>query len=232
MINKGSIRARNKERFKQCIKLRKQGLSYSEIRKVVPVAKSTLQNWLTFVGLTLTKEHLEIQARKRIENKRVATEASRITRQIRKQKDLNHTLELHSKYFNDPFYNYGVALFESEGSKGTECKFSNSDYRLVQMFIKFIERYFSLKRLENMGFEVYIHETRKNDLGKITNFWSKKLRIPNKKITIRWKRNKIVGRRYNPDYVGQMLVRVKGERILGSKIGAISDIILKKYQRI
>ena len=232
MVNKSSIRTRNKERFKKCIKLRKQGLSYSEIRKAVPVAKSTLQNWLTFAGLTLTKEHLEIQVRKRLENKQVATEASRITRRIRKEKDINQALELHKKYFSNPFYNYGVALYESEGSKGTDCKFSNSDYRLVQVFLKFIERYFVLKRLENMGFEVYIHETRENDLEKISGFWSKSLGIPKNKIKIRWKRNQVVGRRDNPNYVGQMLVRVKGERILGSKIGAISDIILKKYQRI
>lgn len=232
MVNRGSVRRRNKYKFSECIRLRKEGLSYSEIRKVVPVAKSTLQNWLTFAGLTLTKEHLEIQVRKRLENKRVATEASRITRWKRREKDINQVLELHKKYFGEPFYNYGVALYESEGSKGTDCRFSNSDYRIVQVFLKFIERYFTLRRLENMGFDVYIHETRENDLEKITGFWSKKLEIPKNKIKIRWKKNKIVGRRDNPDYVGQMLVRVKGERILGSKIEAISDIILKKYQRI
>jgi transposase len=68
MINNGSVRFKNKEKFKRCIQLRKQGLSYREIRKIVPVAKSTLQNWLTSAGLTLRKEHLEIQVRKRLEN--------------------------------------------------------------------------------------------------------------------------------------------------------------------
>jgi hypothetical protein len=47
-----------------------------------------------------------------------------------------------------------------------------------------------------------------------------------------WKRNKIVGRRDNPEYLGQFSVRVMGERVLGSKLLAISDILLKKYQKV
>ena len=47
-----------------------------------------------------------------------------------------------------------------------------------------------------------------------------------------WKKNKIMKRRENPEYVGQMSVSVSGESILGSKILAISDIILKRYKKI
>ena len=41
---------------KKAIELRKQGLSYSEIRKIVTVAKSTLSLWLRSVGLA--KRHI------------------------------------------------------------------------------------------------------------------------------------------------------------------------------
>ncbi|HJX45689.1 MAG: hypothetical protein A2152_03155 [Candidatus Levybacteria bacterium RBG_16_35_6] len=232
MINKSSIRYKNKEKFKECIRLRKQGLSYSEIRKIIPVAKSTLQNWLTFAGLTLTKEHLEIQVRKRLEKQQIAVEASKITRQMKKEKEINKTLELHKKYFNDPFYNYGLALFEAEGCKESRCRFSNSDFRLIDIFIKYIEKYFLLKKENNMVFRLHIHETRKNDLKKIIGFWSKKINISPEKIKISWKKNKIMKRRENPEYVGQMSVSVSGESILGSKILAISDIILKRYKKI
>ncbi|MBU0998432.1 hypothetical protein KJ570_02815 [Patescibacteria group bacterium] len=231
MINKSSVRLKNKEKFKECIRLRKQGLSYSEIRKIIPVAKSTLQNWLVLAGLTLTKEHIEIQIKKRLEKRQIATEASRIIRQRNKERIISQALDLHKKYFNDPFYNYGIALYESEGSKGTSCKFSNSDYRVILVFVKFMEKYFSCNRLQNMGFEIYVHETRKKDLKRIINFWSKKLNIPNKILKIYWKRNIVVRRRNNLDYVGQMLVKTKGEKLMGSKIQAVSDIILKKYQK-
>jgi len=231
MLIRGSVRRKSKEVFQRVLILRKQGYSYTEIRKETGIAKSTINNWLTYAGLTLTKEHLEIQFKKRLENKKVASEASKRTRQKRNEESINRTIEAHKKYFNDPFYNFCVALYEAEGAKGTDCKFSNSDYRLVQTFVKFIERYFFLKRSENMIFEIYIHKTRADDLEKIQKFWLKKLNINVNNIRIYWKNNSISGRKMNPEYVGQMLVRVRGEKILGRKIQAISDIILSKYQR-
>ncbi len=164
--------------------------------------------------------------------KSYAKEASRITRQKRKGIDIQNFIEKYKVYFNSPFFNYGMALFEAEGSKRTDCKFSNSDYRLIRAFVKFVEKYFLLNRRSNMSFSLYLHETRKNDLGKILNFWSSKVGIEKDKIYIYWKKNKIVGRLENPDYVGQIVVRVMGERVFGSKLLAISDIILRKYQRI
>jgi hypothetical protein len=82
-----------------------------------------------------------------------------------------------------------------------------------------------------LTFEIYIHDSREKDLEKIKQYWMKTIGISIQKIKVYWKRNNIVGRKNNPDYLGQMLVRVRGERILGSKLLAISDIILKKYQR-
>jgi len=210
---------------------RKSEHSYTEIRRETGLAKSTIQNWLTHAGLTLSKEHLEIQARKRVENYVIATAASKVTRKRRKDQEIQSCIQKVKKYFNDPFFNYGLAIFESEGCKSTECRFSNSDFRLIRTFVKFIEKYFPLDRNKNMSFDLYIHETRKADLGKIKGFWSEKIGIPISKMRVYWKKNEIVGRRDNPDYVGQMLVGVHGEKIFGSKLLALSDIILRKYQR-
>jgi hypothetical protein len=233
MINKGSIRKNSKEIYKKVIILRKKGLSYSEIKKETGVAKTTINNWLSLAGLTLTREHLKIQARKRVENCVVATEASRITRLRKKLNEINLIIDNQKKYFNDPLYNFGVALYQAEGSKTTYCKFSNSDYKLILVFIKFIEKYFSLNRKNNMFFEVYIHENRVGEINKINNFWSKKIGIPKNRIRNYIKHNIIKGRKLdNPNYMGQITVRIHGEHILGSKLLAISDIILTKYQRV
>lgn len=232
MITRFAVRKKNHNKFIKVISLRRQGHSYSEIMKLIPVAKSTINNWITLVGLNLSQGHLQIQSKKRLENYKIGTIASRITRDKRKEVEIQHLIDLHKKHFNDPFYNFGIALYESEGSKGTECRFSNSDYRMVLVFVRFIETYFFLRREENMTFELFIHETRKNDLNKIKNFWINKVQIPKDKIKIYWKKNRVVRRRENPDYVGQVRVRVKGEKILGSKLSAISDIILRKYQRM
>ena len=167
---------------------RKSEHSYTEIRRETGLAKSTIQNWLTHAGLTLSKEHLEIQARKRVENYVIATAASKVTRKRRKDQE-------------------------------------------IQSCIQKVKKYFPLDRNKNMSFDLYIHETRKADLGKIKGFWSEKIGIPISKMRVYWKKNEIVGRRDNPDYVGQMLVGVHGEKIFGSKLLALSDIILRKYQR-
>ena len=225
-------RRKSLELYKQVIQLRRKEYSYSEIAKETGLAKSTINNWLTHAGLTLSKEHLDIQGKNRLRNHVIATEASKRTRLRRKQADIQGFVNSHKQYFGDPFFNYGLALFESEGSKETACRFSNSDFRLILSFVKFLEKYFSLERNKNMNFDLYIHETRNKDLMRIKRFWSKKTFTPTSRIRVYWKKNKIIGRRENQDYVGQILIRVHGENILGSKLLALSDIILKKYQRL
>jgi len=159
-------RRKSFELYKQVIQLRKQEHSYSQIRRETGLAKSTINNWLTYAGLTLSKEHLKIQAIKRLENHAIATEASKKTRLRRKEAEIMNILNSHKQHFGDSFFNYGLALFEAEGNKDTSCRFSNSDFRLIQTFIKFIERYFSPVKDMNMAFHLYIHETRKKDLLK------------------------------------------------------------------
>jgi hypothetical protein len=231
MVNKSSVRAENKTRYRECLELRKQGLSYSEIRVKVPIAKSTLQNWLALAGLTLTKEHLEIQIRKRIENRSAATEASRITRALNLEREINKTILETRKFFRDPLFVAGIALYEAEGSKSGQCKFSNSDYRLIKTFILFLGRFFNISRTENIRFSLFVHISRKGDLTRIKSFWARQLLIPAKDIKVYWKRNAVVHRRNNLDYVGQMLISVTGIRSFSRKLLAISDIILKPYYK-
>jgi hypothetical protein len=88
-----------------------------------------------------------------------------------------------------------------------------------------------LRRDKNMTFELYIHESRAIDLDRIKRFWSAKIGIPVEKLRVYWKRNRVIGRKENVDYVGQIMVRVHGEKIFGSKLLAISDIILRQYLR-
>lgn len=231
MITRGSVRRKGKKFFQKVIKLRKKGLSYTEIQKETGIAKSTINNWLTFAGLTLTKEHREISRKKYLANNLIATEASKITRAKRKDEDIQNFITKHKQNFEDPLFNYCIALFEAEGSKSIDCKFSNSDYRLIKLFILFTERYLLLDKINNISYSLYIHESRKDDLNKILNFWVNKLGIPKTKIYIYWKKNIVTHRRNNPDYTGQIGLRIMGEKVLGSKLLAISDIILSQYQK-
>lgn len=231
MVTKGSVRRKSKDLFQKVVKLRKKGFSYTEIRKKTGIAKSTINNWLTFAGLTLTKEHLEIQLNKRVANHIIATKASRIIRSRKKDNDIQNFILENRSYFNDPLFVAGVMLYEAEGSKGSSNGFSNSDFRLIKLFLNFLKKYFKSDSTTNISYRLYIHELRKIDLQKILNFWSKKIGVNQNQIKISWKHNKVTKRRENSDYVGQFEVRARGFHYFSSKLLALSDIILSEHTR-
>lgn len=220
-----------KEKYIKCILLRKKGYSYREIKNELGIPKTTINNWLTRAGLTRTKEHLDIQHIKNLQNRRVGVEASKITRKNNRENEINSTIIRLRKYFSDPFFMLGISLYEAEGNKGDSCRFSNSDYRLILVFKKFIEKFFSCNSKIKLNYAVYLHITREADLKRILNFWSNKLDIPLESFSVYWKYNNVKNRRENKDYVGQVLVYVKGEKYMTRKLLAISSIILKQYIR-
>jgi hypothetical protein len=217
--------------YKKVIELRKKEYSYSEIKKETGLAKSTINNWLSHAGLTLSKEHFDILSNKKVENHVLGMMAAKATTAKRKQLEIQAFIQSTKKYFSDPFFVAGVMLYQAEGSKGASNGFSNSDFRLVVVFVKFLEKYFLLDKGRNLTFRLYIHDSRKNDLLRILNFWSKKLSIDSKDIKLSWKHNIVTERRVNLNYVGQFEVRVRGFRNFTSKLLAVSDIILEKYKR-
>lgn len=231
MITRGSVRRKSAEIFKKVIELRKREYSYTEIKKETGVAKSTINNWLTLAGLTLTKEHLNIQAKKRVENHVVATEASKRTRARRKEEDIQVFILENRRFMNEPLFVAGIMLYEAEGTKGENNSFSNSDFRTILVYIRFLERYFHLNRNLDLDFRIYIHEIRKDDLNRITNFWSKKLLVDGRIFSISWKHNVVSKKQENLDYVGQLSVRVHGIKHFSGKILAISSIMLSVFQR-
>lgn len=232
MITHGSVRRKSKETFQRVIELRKKGHSYTEIKKETGVAKSTINNWLSLAGFTLSKEHLVVQNKKRIENHILGTIASKITRAKRKAEDVDQFVQKYKSNLNDPLFIAGAMLYEAEGSKGESNGFSNSDFRLIKLFIKFLNKYIKIDDNDlNLAYRLYIHDSRKDDLQKILNFWSKKIFIKNSQIKVSWKHNIVTKQRENKDYVGQFEVRVREITHFTSKILAISDIILTEYTR-
>lgn len=220
------VRNSNKVRFKKCIELRKKGFSYSEIRREVTVAKSTLQGWLEKAGLLYTKEHLEIQLKKRVENHRAGTEASKLTREKKTQEQVQSFLEkFKNQYLKDPLLIGGCLLYEAEGQKKGECRFSNSDYRMIKYFLMFMQKYFKRSIKDGITFRLYIHKNRKKDLERIINFWSSELSVQQDGIAISWKKHK-TKIRVNRDYVGQMSVIIQKSTIINKQIRAYCNIIL------
>jgi len=172
----------------KAVKLRKQGLSYSEILKQVPVAKSTLSLWLRAVGLSkqqyqrLTDKKLAAMKRgwERVHEKRMER-----WKKIRSAAEKEvHTLTKNERWL------LGIALYWAEGAKeaeyrsSTPIKFSNSDPAMLLIFKNWLKEFSELP-MKNIRYELYIHE--RADWKSARTFWASKLKIKPDTIRVYFK---------------------------------------------
>jgi len=214
-----------KENFKnKAIKLRKDGKSYSEILKHIPVAKSTLSLWLRSVNLSKRQKQIltlkkiqaawrggEAKKRDRIERSNIITEQAK--------------MEI-EKITNREAWLAGIMLYWAEGSKQKETnvsvavKFSNSDPVMLIFFIKWLKKY--LKVLDDeIVFEMFIHENYKEKKNDFIQYWSRMLDYPISKFNrVYYKKHNLKTKRKNIEnnYHGQLAVMVKKSTDLNRKI--------------
>lgn len=167
--------ARFKDREKAII-LRKQGKSYSQIKKDLKVSKSTLSMWLRNYPLSKQRiRELRDWNEQRIEK-------FRKTMRRKREKRLKEIYRIQKKLIpflnNREFFIAGLFLYWGEGSKSqpTGLAISNTDPSIIQFFIIWLTK--SLKLLKNK-LRVQLHLYKDMDIEKEIQFWSKTLSIPN-----------------------------------------------------
>ena len=204
--------------------LRRQGFTYSQILSSVPVAKSTLSLWFHDVGLA---EHQKQRiTQKRIEGQMKGAKARRIQR-IRAQEMIWSASEKEIGKLSDrELWLIGVALYWAEGSKEKEwnpgggMKFSNSDSRMVRVFLTWAEKFSGISK-DLVRFEIYIHESKRDTISEIIQFWSRETRLPISRFhKIYFKKNKIdtKGKNVGLLYNGQLRVSIPRSTILMRRI--------------
>ena len=164
-------------RFKdkeKALALRKKEMSYSQIKSILGVNKSTLSGWLK--DYPLSKERIEAlrgKNEKRIERYR---EARRLT----KEKRLNgFYLEQKEKIFpftDRDFFIAGLFLYWGEGSKTiskTVC-ISNTDPSMAIFFIDWAVKYLKIPKEK---IHILLHLYNDMDIDKEIKFWAKKIDI-------------------------------------------------------
>lgn len=208
----------------KAIKLRKRGLSYSEILKKISVAKSTLSLWLRSVGLArkqkqkLTEKRLAAALRGSIKKReqRIA-----ITNEI-KTKARNEI----GKLSNRELWLTGVALYWAEGTKQKEhnvsqkVKFSNTDPIMIKVFLRWLQNICGIPKSE-ISFRISLHETAINKLDKVQKYWAKITGLPiNNFQKIDWKKHRINTKRKNTGekYFGLLNVYIRNSTNLNRKI--------------
>ena len=133
----------------RAIQLRKGGSSYSEILKVIPVAKSTLTEW--FVDVGLSKRQKQKLTEKKKAGQRLGA-AARRSKRIQVQSQIISVARKEIGVLSErELLLVGACLYWAEGSKeksyqpGSPLKFSNSDWRMVKIFQEFLRRILKLK---------------------------------------------------------------------------------------
>src|SRR5574341_1543113 len=154
------MRAKRLER-QQAIALRREGLSYSEIRRRVPVSKSSLSVWLRSVGLVewqqqrLSERRLAARSGgKKLHDQRVQRTIRTIERATREGQQYLHAKDVH--------WLIGVVLYWAEGSKpkpwnhDEQFSFTNMDTAMILIMRDWLERY-SAVRPADISYDLYIH---------------------------------------------------------------------------
>ena len=207
----------------KAVKLRKEGKTYSEILVEIPIAKSTLSEWLKSVQLaTPQKQRI---TKKRLAAARRGAEARRNTRLNELQKHIIKGRSHIGKLSARELWLVGISLYWAEGSKQRDTNLSsgvilgNSDFEMIQVFMHWLR----LMHVPESAywFELYVHESRKTDVLAFRMWWAKQLNVPANQITrVYFKKGNIKTNRTNigNSYHGLIRIRVKSSTILNRKI--------------
>jgi hypothetical protein len=154
--------------------LRKQGLSYNEIRKKLAISKSTVSLWCRDIPLTqeqkekLYTKQIDILSRgPQSQKERRAREVTVILRDAER--------EIRLPLSRETFRLMGAALYWAEGSKGKRFQLTNSDPTMIAFMVKWIHEMLSVSPTTLKAYLNIYPQQNEQDIKK---FWSALTDIP------------------------------------------------------
>lgn len=220
----------------KAIDLRKQGFTYSEILERIPVAKSTLSLWLRSVGLS--KKHEQRITEKKLMSAKKGADIRRQQRIKKSEIIENRAKKEVGGISRKELLLIGVALYWAEGSKQKEhnisqkVAFSNSDPEMLKLFLYWLKHFAGVSD-EKIYFELYIHESKKDNLENSIRHWTGCLNESREKIqAVYFKKNKINTKRKNigKEYHGLIRINVRESTDLNRRISGWIQGILNSYK--
>lgn len=166
--------ARYKDREKALI-LRKTGKSYSQIKKILKVSKSTLSLWLRDYPLSDERiRELRDRSEQRIEK---YCQTRRRNKEKRLAKCLKEEKEIIFPFSKKELYLAGLFLYWGEGAKTrwVELALSNTNPSIIKFFIFWLTS--SLKVPEEK-LTVRLHLYKDMDVNSEIKYWSEYIGIP------------------------------------------------------
>jgi hypothetical protein len=218
------------------IELRRAGLTYSEIMAQLPVAKSTISDWLHSVGLA--KHQIQRITEKRREVTRLGAEAKHRQRIERTEEIINTAKEDIGEVSQRELWLMGVMLYWAEGSKekkdgpGSSVTFTNMDPTMIYFFLHWLENVCGIYP-EDIIFEIYLHETHKHRVEEVITHWAYELKIPREYLSrVYFKKANIKTKRKNVSntYFGVMRLQVRCSANLNRKIAGWAQGVVESIR--
>ncbi|OGM97679.1 MAG: hypothetical protein A2735_03720 [Candidatus Yanofskybacteria bacterium RIFCSPHIGHO2_01_FULL_41_21] len=161
-------------------KLRREGKSYKEIRKLLGTPLSTIAGWLKDEEWSKQiRDELGAKESMAFPSKLIAIQKANKARWIKKYKEYKSTAELEfSKFQNDPLFISGLMLFWGEGNKSPKdstVRLANSDPAMIRIFYNFLTITMNIDP-EKIKIHLLLYPDLVDDMQK--SFWSKSIGIP------------------------------------------------------
>ena len=156
----------------RAIDLRKQGMSYSDIKSQLGVSKSTLSGWLKDYPLTLEESYKLSKRARVVEQVRQTKAAKRNARRESVYRKVKQDISVsRSKLFVAGFY-----LYWGEGTKTAEYTVSltNTDPAMVRCFVEWLE----LLGIARSDLRIKLHLYSDSNENNAKEFWSDSLGVP------------------------------------------------------
>ena len=203
---------KKKSESKLALELRKDGNTYREILKKVPVAKSTLSLWLKSVGLA--KPQMQRLTKKRLAAGRRGGLSRRIAREQEVHRLITNGKAEVGSLSKRELWLIGITLYWAEGSKqhahnpSVGVIFSNSDVMMHRCFLKWLA--IAQISAQALTFELFVHKSRTADIPAFKKWWMRELSMPERRLeTVYIKSGNIKTNRHNTADLYHGLLRIK-----------------------
>jgi hypothetical protein len=202
--------------------LRALGMSYREIGEIIPVPKGTLSAWCRDVPLTA-----EQSARPRYLN--TASAARRRAGATLRNRNLLRVADIRTAartealaLRKDPFWVAGVVAYWAEGTKSREVEFSNSDPKMIMLFVEWSMRFL---QLAPSRFTIALHLHAGQVESDLQEFWAQITGVPLSQFRRSFIKPEGSGHRKKVLYNGTASVRVtKSGNLLHRILGWIDEV--------
>jgi len=147
--------------------LRRLGLTYGEIRDLIPVPKATISSWCRDIELTNAQVE-EIRARTGPGSRTGIPVNTQWKRREEVALMRAEAQDFASEHLGDPFFVAGVVLYWGEGSKThADLALANSDPRALRLFVAWVRSFHT----PNADFVLKINLHAGNDEPGARAFW-------------------------------------------------------------